>query len=264
MSINTNNVALNEILETINELPNSKEEQTKTVDITENGTTVVTPDEGKTLGEVTVNVEVESSSGEEFAGFKLSGFSGSYNLPTVADARSIPVPPIDILKYNTKFTSYWFYNSNSNGNGGYWVLLEDIYMPDGLLYFGPYMCQFCSALKNIYGNFANIQTIGTAAFKNCTSLINIPQMSQLKNLDGNAFQNCTGLTEFKFYTKPDAENGVDVTIASTAFNGCTNLLDIYVSWAEGEVANAPWGATNATIHYNTTYDENGNPIVSEV
>ena len=24
------------------------------------------------------------------------------------------------------------------------------------------------------------------------------------------------------------------------------------AWAEGAVADAPWGATNATIHYNTT------------
>ena len=65
MSIKANNTALNEILETINGLPNNKEEQTKAIDITENGTTVVTPDEGMTLGEVTVNVEVEGGGTEE-------------------------------------------------------------------------------------------------------------------------------------------------------------------------------------------------------
>lgn len=36
-----------------------KEEQTKDVIITENGTTTITPDEGKTLSSVTVNTEVE-------------------------------------------------------------------------------------------------------------------------------------------------------------------------------------------------------------
>ena len=35
-----------------------KEEQTKSVTITENGTTTITPDEGKTLASVTVNTEV--------------------------------------------------------------------------------------------------------------------------------------------------------------------------------------------------------------
>lgn len=42
------------------------------------------------------------------------------------------------------------------------------------------------------------------------------------------------------------------TIATDAFEGCTNLTAINVPWAEGAVANAPWGATNATINYNYT------------
>jgi hypothetical protein len=40
-----------------------REEQEKTVDITENGTTEVLPDENKVLGKVTVNVDVPSSGG---------------------------------------------------------------------------------------------------------------------------------------------------------------------------------------------------------
>jgi hypothetical protein len=43
----------------------SKEEQEKTVDIAENGTTEVLPDEGKVLSKVTVNVDVPSSGGAE-------------------------------------------------------------------------------------------------------------------------------------------------------------------------------------------------------
>jgi len=40
-------------------------------------------------------------------------------------------------------------------------------------------------------------------------------------------------------------------INSNAFKGMTHSsVNIYVPWAEGAVANAPWGATNATIHYN--------------
>ena len=34
------------------------------------------------------------------------------------------------------------------------------------------------------------------------------------------------------------------------------LTDIYVPWAEGAVANAPWGATGATIHYDWNPDGN--------
>lgn len=43
----------------------SKEEQEKTVDIIENGTTEVLPDDGKVLSKVTVNVDVQSSGGAE-------------------------------------------------------------------------------------------------------------------------------------------------------------------------------------------------------
>lgn len=61
--------------------------------------------------------------------------------------------------------------------------------------------------------------------------------------------------------------GTCATLSTTTFSGMGasapngQTVDIYVPWAEGEVANAPWGATKATIHYNTTYDENDNPIV---
>ena len=41
------------------------------------------------------------------------------------------------------------------------------------------------------------------------------------------------------------------SIGSEAFQDCAALTDIYVPWSEGAVANAPWGATNATIHYNS-------------
>jgi hypothetical protein len=51
------------------------------------------------------------------------------------------------------------------------------------------------------------------------------------------------------------------TIGASTFQYCEGITDIYVPWSEGAVANAPWGATNATIHYNTIYDENNNPIV---
>lgn len=42
-----------------------KEEQEKVIDITSNGTTEVTPDEGMALSKVTVNVAVESGGGED-------------------------------------------------------------------------------------------------------------------------------------------------------------------------------------------------------
>ena len=65
--------------------------------------------------------------------------------------------------------------------------------------------------------------------------------------------NCTALE--KVYFESNAKN-----VSSMTFNGCTAITDIYVPWAEGTVSGAPWGATNATIHYETTYDSDGNPV----
>lgn len=47
--------------------------------------------------------------------------------------------------------------------------------------------------------------------------------------------------------------GTPETIAATAFstgNGGNAVITINVPWAEGAVANAPWGADKATVNYN--------------
>ena len=69
--------------------------------------------------------------------------------------------------------------------------------------------------------------------------------SGIMSIGAFGFQNCTGLTSLTF-------EGTPRSIDSSAFNGCTNLTTINVPWAEGAVANSPWGATNATINYNYT------------
>lgn len=45
--------------------------------------------------------------------------------------------------------------------------------------------------------------------------------------------------------------GTPTELSNEAFYGCNSLKDIYVPWADGDVAGAPFGAENATVHYNT-------------
>lgn len=232
----------------------AKPEQEKTVDITENGTTEVIPDSGKVLSKVTVNVEVESGggSGEEFVGIKYSDFDSYRGSPRVADARNLPDQSKDSAALYGGY-SYLFANSSKNGNGGWNALLEEIYISK-LYRIGLSMFENCGQLKTIHGDVTNVDYVMTRAFYYCEKLTEFPYLPNLQGIQNNAFAYCNGLTEVKLYTKLSEFN-------KFAFEHCTNIKDIYVPWAEGEVANSPWGATNSTIHYNTVYDENHNPIV---
>lgn len=61
----------------------------------------------------------------------------------------------------------------------------------------------------------------------------------------NAFAN-SGISKVYF-----TGNSVARNMSLYTFKSCTGITDIYVPWMEGAVNSAPWGATNATIHYET-------------
>ena len=109
----------------------------------------------------------------------------------------------------------------------------------------------CSLLTDI--SFANIETLGNNAFNGCASLSGELLLPKIKTVGNSVFRGAK-FAVAKFGTKP--------TMGTNVFQNCTLLTDIYVPWSQGEVANAPWGATSATIHYNTVYDENWNVISS--
>lgn len=92
---------------------------------------------------------------------------------------------------------------------------------------------------------SGVTNIGNGTFRFCANLTLTSLPSRLAFINQYAFKGCTGLTSITF-------EGTPTLIASNAFDGCTNLTSIKVPWAEGAVANAPWGATNATITYNYT------------
>ena len=83
------------------------------------------------------------------------------------------------------------------------------------------------------------------AFAACMNLALTSLPEGLTSIGSKAFSECTNLTNITF-------KGTPTSISSTTFDACRNLTVINVPWAEGEVAGAPWGATNATINYNYT------------
>ena len=91
----------------------------------------------------------------------------------------------------------------------------------------------------------NITLIGDHAFNSCTNLALTSLPEGVTSIGNSAFNACRNLNTITF-------KGTPTSIALNAFRDCTNLTTINVPWSEGEVANAPWGATKATINYNYT------------
>ena len=107
--------------------------------------------------------------------------------------------------------------------------------------------------------------IDNTAFTNCTSLTDIILPETLTNIGAMAFYGCAMSTvvipdsvqTIRMYSFSECHNLTTITLGSgitsihaQAFDNSPNITTINVPWSEGEVANAPWGATNATINYN--------------
>ena len=115
-------------------------------------------------------------------------------------------------------------------------------LPSGLTSIKSSVFNSCTSLA-LTSLPNGLTSIGDYTFYGCTNLALTSLPSGLARIGNYAFDGCTGLTSITFQGKPNS-------LSPTAFNGCTNLKTINVPWASGEVANAPWGATNATINYN--------------
>ena len=117
-------------------------------------------------------------------------------------------------------------------------------LPSGLTSIGNAAFESCSKLA-LTSLPSRLTSIAYQAFQNCSMLALTSLPSGLTSIGNRAFYRCLGLTSLTFEGKPKS-------ISSSAFSGCTNLTTINVPWSRGAVANAPWGAKNATIHYNYT------------
>ena len=93
-------------------------------------------------------------------------------------------------------------------------------------------------------DFPLLEEIDNYAFGHCHNLINVVIPKSVVNMNSNCFESCSNLNVVTF-------KGTPSMIASSSFNNCRSLTNIYVPWSSGAVSGAPWGATKATIHYDT-------------
>lgn len=100
-----------------------------------------------------------------------------------------------------------------------------------------------------------ITNIPSYTFDACKSLTDV-YIPKVRSIQTYAFRQCTALTSLKLPSCTSIAN------TNTVFGSCTNLRDIYLPNDASTYTGAPWGATNATIHYNTEFDEDGEPILN--
>lgn len=121
--------------------------------------------------------------------------------------------------------------------------ITDVKFPAGVTAIGSNAFYRCTSLA-LSALPPALTSIGGSAFASCSSLAISAIPASVESIGGYAFSS-TGLSSITFL-------GTPASINSTAFSLNSGLLDIYVPWSSGAVANAPWGASKATTHYNYT------------
>lgn len=245
-------------------------QDTKALTITSNGTVSVTPDAPyDALKKVDVTVDVASGGGSPTDPYiEYTSLDGSGRVFT-AKFRGTIVPEY-AFAYLAELTSVDMPdNVIAIGDNGFCRCpkLSLISLPSGITSLGDYAFADCSmlTLTSLPSGITSLPTaafqycpkialtifpsgltsIGDYAFKQGTGLASITLPPALTTIGDYAFANCTGLETVRFTsTVSSIPNGV--------FSGCTKLSTIYVPWSQGQVANAPWGASNATIVYDYT------------
>ena len=137
--------------------------------------------------------------------------------------------------------------------------LTSLTIPSGVTSIGNFAFYYCSGLTSLTIP-PGVTSIGGAAFSYCRGLASVSLPSSLTSIEGSAFQGCSGLKEVSFYINGDFEAyltkghpyiGCDcgikyylndeeitsivvpssiTTLGKYAFQRCSNLLSVYVSW----------------------------------
>lgn len=218
-----------ELADRVEEMVKANTEQEKTVDITENGTLEIVPDEGFKLSKVTANVNVV----------------GENKLAQLADDTLTTITAAD-LEGATKIKAYAFYAMGS---------LETVELPNTITTVGS------GAFASITGSTKNkiktlvfpdsITTIADNVFADCSNLQNVvlPQNTQFTKLDISLFRNCSQLNNVVI------PNNI-TRIENSVFYCCSNLSSITLSnsltYIGSGVFNSCTSLTNLTIPASVT------------
>lgn len=259
----------------------AKPEQEKTVSITQNGQTVITPDSGYTLSKVTANVNVPAPTVETQeksveitqngdsevtpdAGKYLSKVNISVNVPTSSESKlpqvidgSVTTLTADDFAGATAIRSYAFYGIEN---------LTSVTLPSGVTSIGTRAFAYCTNLTSITLPDGIVET-GSSAFDSCR-LISITIPNSVTVIMNSSFVNCTnltsvnlpsGLTSFEFAAFRNCSKLTSITIPSGVTSIAARALQIGSSKNKATITMLP--TTPPTIGSDTFTADNLNQII---
>ena len=151
--------------------------------------------------------------------------------------------------------------------------LTSLSLPSGITKIGSLTFYGCTGLTSL-SLPSGVTEIGSAAFSGCTGLTSLSLPSSITEIDSYAFKGCTGLKDVSFYINGDFEtyltkdhpcievgcgikyylNDEEITsivvpssvttLGMYAFQRCSNLLSVYVSWPTPISAYKTFSETN--------------------
>ena len=151
--------------------------------------------------------------------------------------------------------------------------LTSLSLPSGITEIGSLTFYGCTGLTSL-SLPSGVTEIGSSAFEGCTGLTSLSLPSSITEIDSYAFKGCTGLKDVSFYINCDFEtyltkdhpcievgcgikyylNDEEITsivvpssvttLGMYAFQRCSNLLSVYVSWPTPISAYKTFSETN--------------------
>lgn len=209
-------------------------------------TEMLTPDK---MTEAIGGIKVDDGS---FVGL-ITGTSKHVNIPQGITA----IRPYAFYGFNTMFSVYIPDGVTTIGTAAFrdCSVLQTLTLPNGLTSISSSAFTGCKCLLSfiIPDSVTSVGSsgFGDGLFAQCTSLRTITIGKNVDKLSGPMFLGCSALRTVVFR----GTSSIVSLSGAYPFYQLTGLTDIYVPWSEGTVAGAPWGATNATIHYNTEVED---------
>lgn len=122
-----------------------------------------------------------------------------------------------------------------------------ITIPNSCIDIGKSAFAHCEKAEHL--NLGNgVQTIQEYAFEDGKKIESVIIPNSTTTIGNAAFRSCSNLRSVRI---GNGISNLPYSSINSCFYGCNALTDIYIDAPEGSISGSPWGASSATVHWNT-------------